>query len=90
MKLLTKLSGTITFKDKQKMRLLLIIFILEIVLFFILGQLYCEARKKMFSERVESVFKAVFCNIYKKMLLMVIFTLVGGNSDWRSIPIRFI
>lgn len=60
MKLLTKLSGTITFKDKQKMRLLLIIFILEIVLFFILGQLYCEARKKMFSERVESVFKAVF------------------------------
>lgn len=28
MKLLTKLSGTITFKDKQKMRLLLIIFIL--------------------------------------------------------------
>lgn len=34
MKLLTKLSGTITFKDKQKMRLLLIIFILEIVLFF--------------------------------------------------------
>lgn len=46
MKLLTKLSGTITFKDKQKMRLLLIIFILEIVLFFILGQLYCEARKK--------------------------------------------
>lgn len=56
MKLLTKLSGTITFKDKQKMRLLLIIFILEIVLFFILGQLYCEARKKMFSERVESVF----------------------------------
>ena len=26
MKLLTKLSGTITFKDKQKMRLLLIIF----------------------------------------------------------------
>ena len=60
MKLLTKLSGTITFKDKQKMRLLLIIFFLEIVLFFILGQLYCEARKKMFSERVESVFKAVF------------------------------
>ena len=85
MKLLTKLSGTITFKDKQKMRLLLIIFFLEIVLFFILGQLYCEARKKMFSERVESVFKAVFLQ-----LLMVIFTLVGGNSDWRSILIRFI
>ena len=46
--------------------------------------------KKMFSERVESVFKSSFCNIYKKMLLMVIFTLVGGNSDWRSILIRFI
>ena len=60
MKLLTKLSGTITFKDRQKMHFLLIIFLGEIVLFFILGQLYCEARKKMFSERVESVFKAVF------------------------------
>lgn len=47
MKLLTKLSGTITFKDRQKMHFLLIIFLGEIVLFFILGQLYCEARKKI-------------------------------------------
>ncbi len=59
MKLITKLSGTIIFKDKQKMHFLLIIFLGEIVLFFILGQLYCEVRKKMFSERVESVFNAV-------------------------------
>ena len=56
MKLLTKLSGTITFKDKQKMRLLLIIFFLEIVLFFILGQLYCEASKKKCSVKEWKVF----------------------------------
>lgn len=72
MKLLTKLSGTITFKDKQKMRLLLIIFILEIVLFFILGQLYCEARKKCSVKEWKVFLKQFFCNIYKKMLLMVI------------------
>ena len=60
MKLTTGLSDVITFRNKQKVFLLLIILLLEIILFFILGQLYCEARKKMFSERVESAFKEVF------------------------------
>ncbi len=60
MKLITKLSDTIIFKDRQKMHFLLIIFLGEILLFFIIGQFYYGDRKKMFSERVESVFKAVF------------------------------
>ena len=59
MKLTTRLSDAITFRNKQKVFLLFIILLLEIILFFILGQLYCEARKKMFSERVESAFKEV-------------------------------
>ncbi len=82
MKLTTRLSDAITFRNKQKVFLLFIILLLEIILFFILGQLYCEARKKKCLVKEWKVLSKKFsCNNYKKIILKVIFTLVSGNSD---------
>lgn len=57
--IITKQRGVIVFIAKQKIHLLLIVLLGEILLFFILGKLYYEDRKEAFSQRAESVFKEV-------------------------------